>query len=158
MRSGIVDRPVTLSTDLCLSPPASKPESDGDELLSSLEESSDSDSDSESLEEADEDEVLDCFKSRCSNTPSPRSISIYASSVPSRTSMSTRDESVSICRLSASFDASISERNALTLGSKLDEGGISLIWGNSGSMGPTDCAAVLLVEGCEFNDSKRRPM
>ena len=55
MMSGIVDCPVTLSTGLCPSLPASKPESDEDELLSSLEDES---SDSEfSLEEADEDEA-----------------------------------------------------------------------------------------------------
>ena len=56
MMSGIVDCPVTFSTGLCSSLPASKPESDDDELLSSLEDES---SDSElSLEEADEDEAL----------------------------------------------------------------------------------------------------
>jgi hypothetical protein len=56
MMSGIADCPVTPSIDLCSSLPALEPESEEDELLSSLEDES---SDSElSLEEADEDEAL----------------------------------------------------------------------------------------------------
>ncbi len=53
--SGIVDCSGTLGTGLCSSLPTSSPESDEDELLSSLEDES---SDSEfSLEEADDDDA-----------------------------------------------------------------------------------------------------
>jgi hypothetical protein len=56
MMSGIVDGPATSNIDLCSPPSASEPESEDDELPSSLEDES---SDSEfSLEEADEDEAL----------------------------------------------------------------------------------------------------
>jgi hypothetical protein len=94
--------------------------------------------------------------------------------------MSTRDGSVSICRLSTSFDALMSDRNDSTLGStregrhvcqtenafgprifkwlvQSDEGGSSLIRSESGSVGVEEGGTVLLADACEFNVSNRRP-